>query len=127
MAGIKYPLQKNSCSMPILEAQISRMNMPVTIVFLSAGLLFIGALPLPYEYYLVLRVIAFIVFAWAAIHVSTKNKGRLFWASVIFAVIFNPFMSIHLPKEIWMVIDVFAGIFLISVREKISQRSMSEQ
>jgi hypothetical protein len=33
----------------------------------------------------------------------------------------NPILKIHFPKEMWVVIDFFSGIFLILIREKIQE------
>jgi len=49
--------------------------MPVTVIYIAAVMLFIGAVPMPYGYYMLLRFVATGVFAWAAF-VTYERKGN---------------------------------------------------
>lgn len=80
-------------------------------IFLIAGItLFIAIANLPYGYYQFLRIFICGVSAYGAYY-SFDNK-RLGWAWVmgIIAVVFNPFLKIHLEKEIWQFVDLISGI-----------------
>lgn len=88
-------------------------EMPKPLIYITAGMLFLGALPLPYGYYMLLRLVACGVFAWAAFITYEKNEEILPWVFGIFAIIFNPIFKIHFPKELWAVIDVCSGVFLL--------------
>ena len=93
--------------------------MPKQVIYIAAAFLFIGILPLPYGYYTLLRFIACGVFAWAAIITFQRNESTLPWVFAILAIVFNPLIKIHFPKEVWMVIDFCSGLFLIMITNKI--------
>jgi hypothetical protein len=93
--------------------------MPVVIIYITAGLLFIGAFKLPYGYYMFLRIVAFLVFAFAA-YVAYKRQAKILpWIFGLLAILFNPIAIIHLSKGLWSVVDVVAGVFLFAVAKKI--------
>lgn len=97
--------------------------MPIAVIYIAATMLFIGAAPLPYGYYMLLRFIATGVFAWAAF-VAYKRKNEAFpWVYVVLALLFNPLIKIHLPKEFWAVVDVGAGVLLLSTKSIIQQHA----
>ena len=93
--------------------------MPRVVIFIATGMLFIGVLPLPYGYYMLLRFVACGVFAWAAFITYEKNEEVLPWVFGILAVVFNPLIKIHFPKELWAVIDFCAGLFLLLISKKL--------
>jgi len=98
-------------------------KMPLLIIYISAGMLLLGAAPLPYGYYTLLRIVGAGIFTWSAIINYKKGNQSLLWASGLLALLFNPFMKIHLTKELWVFIDIGAGIFLLSIRGIIKQDS----
>jgi len=93
--------------------------MPKPLIYIAAGFLFVGVLPLPYGYYMLLRFIAFFVFAWAAFITYEKNEEILPWVFGILAIVFNPIIKIHFPKEVWMIVDFCSGVFLVLMSKKI--------
>jgi hypothetical protein len=94
--------------------------MPKSVLFITAGMLFIGVFSLPYGYYTLLRIVACAVFTWAAFITYEKNNEDLLpWIFAILAIVFNPIIKIHLPKEVWALIDFCSGLFLILVRKRI--------
>ncbi|MBD3790440.1 MAG: hypothetical protein IE885_08810 [Campylobacterales bacterium] len=93
--------------------------MPRVVIFIAAGMLFIGVLPLPYGYYMLLRFVACGVFAWAAFITYEKNEEVLPWVFGILAVVFNPLIKIHFPKELWAVIDFCSGLFLLLISKRL--------
>lgn len=95
--------------------------MPKPLIYIAAGFLLIGVLPLPYGYYMLLRFIACGVFAWAAYIAFERNENILPWVFIVLAIVFNPILKIHFPKEMWAVIDFCSGIFLIFIRGKIQE------
>jgi hypothetical protein len=90
-------------------------ELPKSLIYIVSGLLFVGALPLPYGYYMLLRLVVCGIFAWAAYITYERKKDVLPWVFGILAIMFNPIMKIHLPKELWAVVDVCSGIFLLAV------------
>ena len=96
--------------------------MPIPIIYITAIMLFIGAAPLPYGYYMLLRLVATVVLFWAA-YVSYERKYDVLpWAFGILALVFNPIFKIHLPKELWTIIDIGTGVFLLVVKRKIQEK-----
>ncbi len=93
--------------------------MPKVVIFIAAGMLFVGVLPLPYGYYMLLRFVACGVFAWAAFITCENNEEVLPWVFGILAIVFNPLIKIHFPKELWAVVDFCSGLFLILVSKKL--------
>ena len=71
----------------------------------------LGVLPLPYDYYLLLRVAVCASSALVAYY--DFKHGNESW--IIFAIVgalFNPFVPVHLNKPIWIGIDLAtAGLF----------------
>lgn len=99
---------------------LGRGELPKPLIYIAAALLLLGALPLPYGYYTLLRLLACAVFAWAAFITYEKNEEVLPWVFGILAILFNPIFKIHLPKELWAVVDVCCGILLLAVSKKIA-------
>jgi len=93
--------------------------MPKAVIFIAAGMLFVGVLPLPYGYYMLLRFVACGVFAWAAFITYEKNEEVLPWVFGILAIVFNPLIKIHFPKELWAVVDFSSGLLLLLVSKKL--------
>ena len=95
--------------------------MPVSIIYIASVMLFIGATPLPYAYYMLLRLVATATFAWAAIIVHEKGKVKLMWPCIGLVLLFNPIIVVHLTWGIWALVDVFAGLYLLSIRKQIGK------
>ena len=93
--------------------------MPITVIYIVSAMLFFGVIPLPYGFYTLLRIIVTGIFIWAAFITYEKKEGVLPWIFGFGAILFNPLVKIHLPKELWAVIDISSGIFLLVVKSKI--------
>ncbi|MCI1279628.1 MAG: hypothetical protein LKG23_11670 [Nitrospira sp.] len=93
--------------------------MPIAVIYIAAAMLFVGAAPLPYGYYMLLRIVATGVFIWAAFVAHEYGQKSLPWGYGVLAILFNPLLKIHLPKELWAVVDVGSGIFLLGTSTKI--------
>jgi hypothetical protein len=93
--------------------------MPVAPIYIVSAMLFIGVAPLPYGYYMLLRFVACGIFVWAAYISFERNENVLSWIFILLAIVFNPIIKIHFPKEMWAVIDFCSGLFLVLMRNKI--------
>jgi hypothetical protein len=93
--------------------------MPVAPIYIITALLFLGAAPLPYGYYMLLRLAAFGFFIWAALITYEKQSQYLPWVFGLLALLFNPIIKIHLPKELWAAVDIASAIFILVVRKKL--------
>ncbi|TIY06804.1 MAG: hypothetical protein E5V18_11660 [Mesorhizobium sp.] len=68
--------------------------------------------PWPYGYYQFLRVVVFFAGIYCGVMVrrSGAPENQTFvWALFGAALIFNPFLPIHLPRELWTVLNVGAA------------------
>ena len=95
--------------------------MPVTVIYIATGMLLIGVLPLPYSYYTLLRIVATVVFLWPAFVSYSRKEKMLPWAFAATAILFNPLVKIHLTKELWVVVDIVAELFLLLSKSKIQE------
>jgi hypothetical protein len=93
--------------------------MPVAPIYIISALLFLGAVPLPYGYYMLLRIAACGFFIWAAVITYERQSQYLPWVFGLLALLFNPIVKIHLPKELWAAIDIASAIFILVVRQKL--------
>lgn len=96
--------------------------MPVAVIYIASAMLFIGAAPLPYGYYMLLRLVATGVFIWAALIAYERKNASLPWVYGVLALLFNPLIKIHLPKELWAVVDVGSGVLLLATKSVIQKK-----
>lgn len=88
--------------------------MPIALIYLCAAMLFIGAAPIPwYDYYTLLRIVGCSVFAFAAFISIRRKRWPLALVFAILAVLFNPFIKVHFPTEVWNLVDIVAGVLLL--------------
>jgi len=67
----------------------------------------------PYGFFTLLRFVVFassVYVAWMAY--EAKNE-KWVWIFGFLAVLFNPFIVIHLNRDMWSVIDLIVGVFMI--------------
>lgn len=93
--------------------------MPPSAIYIATVMLFLGAAPMPYGYYMLLRLVACGIFAFAAFVAFERNSKALPWVYGFVALVFNPIFKIHFPKEIWAVIDVASGILLLATAKAV--------
>lgn len=88
--------------------------MPPIVIYIASALLALGAAPLPYGYYMFLRLVACGVFAFAA-YISFTKRGRVLpYIYACLALLFNPIIKVHLPKEAWTVVDLASAALLLA-------------
>ena len=96
------------------------MNVDQRILVGSMVALGVALLPLPYAYYMLLRVGMCGVFAYLAYTASQSNEQGLAWVLGITAVIYNPFAPLHLGREVWTVINLATIGLLFFVKARVS-------
>ena len=75
-----------------------------------AIMLFLGVLPLPIEYYDILRVVVSIA---ALINIF---RGNYIFIPIL--VLFNPILPVYLySKPLWVIIDIVSGMFFWAASE----------
>ena len=75
-------------------------------------LFMLSILDLPYGFYAILRLVVFYLSLWFAL-LNYLAKGDLSFSSifsVVIAIIWNPFIPVHLDKEVWVNLDIIAII-----------------
>lgn len=91
------------------------MKLPVWLWIVPAVMALIALAPLPYDYYTLLRIVvsgAAALIAWREAQSGTTRAW--FWVFVATAIVFNPFIPIHLSRDIWFYIDLaIAGVFVV--------------
>lgn len=85
-------------------------------VYLGLGvLLLIAAAPLPYGFYTFTKIA---VCGFSAVlsyqNFNTTDKNSIWaWFFLFIAVLFNPFIAIHMQKDVWMIVDIMLGLFFV--------------
>ena len=62
----------------------------------------------PYGFYVLLRWIACAVFAYSAFAAHRLDRPLWLWVFAAEAVLFNPFVIVHLQRETWQTLDWLA-------------------
>lgn len=77
-------------------------------------MLLLALAPLPYGYYTMLRfVVCGIVSYLAWRHYELLGLGPWTIGLILTAILFNPIIPIHLPREVWAVIDAGCAVVLL--------------
>lgn len=93
------------------------MNRPV--LYIVAALCLIAMLPgMPYGFFMLLRLCVCGVSIYGAVKLFELKSERLGWGFVVLAIVFNPLVKIHLGRDLWWIMDGFAGFFLCTVAFK---------
>jgi hypothetical protein len=94
----------------------------------AALMLLLAILPNPYSYYMLLRVIVCAVGAYSAYIAYQKKEVGWSWAFGIIAALFNPFIPVHLTKEIWMFFNLIsAAVFFASTNDELFKDASKHQ
>jgi len=88
--------------------------MPPFVVYAAAAMLALGAAPLPYGYYVLLRIVATLIFVWAAVVAHERRREALPWIFALLALLFNPVVKVPLGKPLWAMTDIAAAILLLA-------------
>ncbi|ESY61287.1 MULTISPECIES: DUF6804 family protein [unclassified Mesorhizobium] len=82
------------------------------IASVTAIAMLLAVAPWPYGYYQLLRVVGFFAGAYCGAMVwrTGQENRNLAWALFAAALVFNPFMPVYLPRELWAVLDVGAAV-----------------
>lgn len=84
---------------------------------------------MPYDFFVILRVVNFAIFGFLSYKVQKKNET---WMLILggVALLFNPFIPLHVSKSVWMILDfctiIIALIFFVKSKflfQKIKKRN----
>lgn len=67
----------------------------------------------PYGFFTLLRFVVFASTAYVAWMAYEQQKEKWIWIFGFLAVLFNPFFPIYLNRDLWSIIDLATGLFLI--------------
>ncbi len=92
--------------------------------FLVAGLSVIALAPLPYGFYMFLKIaVSACAGMTAYLKFHTGQRGVLVWIFVALAILFNPIVPVHLTKEIWMFFNIVSASLFFFQGYKLIKRS----
>ena len=82
------------------------------ILMACIAMLVLALLPLPYAYYMLLRVAIFGVCAYLAVAAFSNEKAELGWMLAVSALVYNPVFPVHMTKDGWTVVNLLTiGLF----------------
>jgi hypothetical protein len=87
--------------------------MEKTIKIILAIIFFLCLLKMPYGYYQFVRFSALVGFAVLAYQANQQDKQTKMLIYGALALLFQPFFKIALGRELWNVLDVLVGIWLV--------------
>ena len=79
---------------------------------LLAILLFIAILPMPYSYYLYLRIALMLGIIYLLVSNWKIDDDKTKAILIVIGILFNPFEPFYISKGVWIIIDFIAGIYL---------------
>jgi len=88
--------------------------------FVAAALIGLAILPLPYGYYTFLRLAVTGISAYLA-YLQKENKDKSFYLLIAIAILFNPLIPIHLPREVWIPIDIILAIYFFIIGRNLNK------
>jgi hypothetical protein len=95
---------------------MTKENLPLLAIWLVPAILSIVALAnLPYGYYQFLRIVVCIAAGYLTYREYKLKNGLNAWVIIfsLLAILFNPFISIHLTRAVWAFFNVVcAAIFI---------------
>ncbi len=97
------------------------------VKIILAVLLFLCLLDMPYEYYQLVRFIAFGVFAYLGFIELGNSNQALGFSYIMLAFLFQPFLKVALGRDLWNIVDVIVGIgLLVSLLKKRTSHRANE-
>jgi len=94
-----------------------RESITLKKILLAASLILLGLgvfLELPYGFYTLLRLVVCITGVYLGWLAYQKQKWGWFTVFALLALLFNPLVVVHLERELWVVIDLIAGVILLA-------------
>ena len=89
------------------------MNTTKVIKLVLAILFFICLLDMPYGYFQLVRFLAMIGFSYLAFIAYEANDRTKAYVFTALAILFQPLIKIALGRDIWNIVDVVVGIWLL--------------
>lgn len=90
-----------------------KTNVMKRLNIILAVILLLCLLPMPYGYYVLVRFVATVGFAFIAYKYYEMKKEELVWTFGALALLFQPLVKIPLGRDMWNIVDVAVAILLI--------------
>lgn len=84
-----------------------------TIKIILIVLLFVCLLDMPYGYYVLVRFISMVAFAFFAYEAYRHKNQRDLIIFIVLVLLFQPFEKIALGRVLWNIVDVVVAVYLI--------------
>lgn len=94
------------------------------IWFAPVALVLLALFPLPYAYYVFLRIVMFLFCGFLAYKQWVEESAADKWVVVLgaLALLYNPIFPIYLSREIWSVLNILTAaaitVHFLSVRNR---------
>ena len=88
-----------------------RKRIYLVLLIIAAAMLLIARVRLPYDYYMVLRLAVCAVSIAIAVNANRAQHMFLTWSFGVVAVLYNPFLRVHLTRDIWQVLNLMTVAF----------------
>ena len=85
----------------------------ILLKIVLAALLFACLLDMPYGYFQLVRTAAMIGFGILAFDANSKNRNSEMILYIGLILLFQPIYKIALGRQLWNIVDVIVGIYLL--------------
>ena len=93
------------------------------LIWVPIIVLLFAVLPLPYAYYMLLRLVVPFFAVIFAIHAYNHQKNSLFpYLMGAMALLYNPFLPVHLFKELWIIINLLSATIFYFYKNTLEPR-----
>ena len=99
------------------------LKLLMILAFFLALTIIIAVFPMPYEYYMGLRVFVFSASGFLLFDNYKTNglNNKVYWLGVVI-ILYNPIIKVSLNKEIWMLINIIACVLFLSIYKELKDR-----
>ena len=95
------------------------MGLVKKLLIIAAAMLLIATMPLPIEFYTLLRIVVFGAAAYSAYCFFENKNSQAGLILVLIAIVWNPLLPIYLyDKFIWILLDISAAIYMFLLSRK---------
>lgn len=84
----------------------------------GAAVMLLCVFPLPYGFFMLVRVVMTIVGSYLALKYFEDENTTLALTFCGIALLFQPFFKIALGRELWLVVDIAVAILLLALAAK---------
>ena len=96
------------------------MGLVKKLLIIAAAMLLIATMPLPIEFYTLLRIVVFGAAAYSAYCFFENKNSQAGLILVLIAIVWNPLIPVYLyDKFIWILLDISAAIYMFLLSRKV--------